>query len=340
VKAATLHDYKQPLRIEDVPRPECAADEVLIQVEACGVCHSDLHLAEGGWPQLRSAVTVKMPLIMGHEAVGRVVEKGRDVAQFALGDRVGVAWIYWSCGQCRLCKEGLENLCPRQIITGVTVDGGYAEFVKAKASHVTRVPETLSAQEAAPLFCAGLTVYRASKKAGIRPGQRVAVFGIGGLGHLAVQVAKSFQAEVIGIDVTEEKLALARSLGADHVLNAATGDFAAQLKKVGSPHVALVTSAAKAAYDLAFSSLRPDGTLAVIGLPAEDLTFPPIVMVARETRIVASSVGTRADLRELLDLAAAGKVRCRSEVRPLAQINQVFDDMRHGRILGRVVVRA
>ncbi len=340
MKAAILDDYKQPLRIADVPQPECAADEVLIQVEACGVCHSDLHLAEGGWPQLLSAVTVKMPLIMGHEAVGRVVEKGRDVEQFALGDRVGVAWIYWSCGQCRLCKEGLENLCPRQIITGVTVDGGYAEFVKAKASHVTRVPEALSAQEAAPLFCAGLTVYRASKKAGIRPGQRVAVFGIGGLGHLAVQVAKSFQAEVIGIDVTEEKLALARSLGADHVLNAAAGDFAAQLKKVGSPHVALVTSAAKAAYDLAFSSLRPDGTLAVIGLPVEDLTFPPIVMVARETRIVASSVGTRADLRELLDLAAAGKVRCRSEARPLAQINQVFDDMRHGRILGRVVVRA
>ncbi|MBZ5701056.1 MAG: zinc-dependent alcohol dehydrogenase [Acidobacteriia bacterium] len=340
MKAAILHDYKQPLRIEDVPRPECAADEVLIQVEACGVCHSDLHLAEGGWPQLLSAVTVKKPLVMGHEAVGRVVEKGRDVAQFALGDRVGVAWIYWSCGQCRLCKEGLENLCPRQIITGVTVDGGYAEFVKAKASHVTRVPETLSAQEAAPLFCAGLTVYRSSKKAGIRPGQRVAVFGIGGLGHLAVQVAKSFQAEVIGIDVTEEKLALARSLGADHALNAAAGDFAAQLKKVGGPHVALVTSAAKAAYDLAFSSLRPDGTLAVIGLPAEDLTFPPIVMVARETRIVASSVGTRADLRELLDLAAAGKVRCHSEARPLAQINQVFDDMRHGRILGRVVVRA
>ena len=340
MKAAILHDYKQPLRIEDVPRPACAADEVLIQVEACGVCHSDLHLAEGGWPQLLSAVTVKMPLIMGHEAVGCVVEKGRDVAQIALGDRVGVAWIYWSCGQCRLCKEGLENLCPRQIITGVTVDGGYAEFVKAKASHVTRVPETLSSQEAAPLFCAGLTVYRASKKAGIRAGQRVAVFGIGGLGHLAVQVAKSFQAEVIGIDVTEEKLDLARALGADHALNAAAGDFAAQLKKVGGPHVALVTSAAKAAYDLAFSSLRPDGTLAVIGLPAEDLTFPPIVMVARETRIVASSVGTRADLRELLALAAAGKVRCHSEARPLAQINQVFDDMRHGRILGRVVVRA
>jgi propanol-preferring alcohol dehydrogenase len=340
VKAAVLHEYKQPLRIEEVARPECGADEVLIRVEGCGVCHSDLHLADGGWPQLLSAVAVKKPLVMGHEAVGRVVEKGGDVGEIAVGERVGVAWIYWSCGQCRMCKEGLENLCSRQAITGVTVDGGFAEYVKAKASHVTRVPDALTAQEAAPLFCAGLTVYRASKRAGVRAGQRVAVFGVGGLGHLAVQIARSMQAEVIAVDVSEEKLELARTMGAEHAVNAAAGDFAAQMKKIGGPHVALVTSASKAAYDQAFSSLRPDGTLGVIGLPGEDLCFPAIVMVARETRIVASSVGTRADLRELLELAAGGKVRCRTEARPLSQINEVFEEMRGGRILGRVVVSA
>lgn len=340
MKAAVLHEYKQPLKIEDSPRPECGADEVLIRVEGCGVCHSDLHLADGGWPQLLSAVTVKKPLVMGHEVVGRVVEKGAGVADVAVGERVGAAWIYWSCGQCRMCKEGLENLCPRQAITGVTVDGGFAEYMKAKASHVTRIPEGMRVEEAAPLFCAGLTVYRASKRAQVRPGQRVAVFGVGGLGHLAVQIARCMGAEVIAVDVSEEKLELARSLGAEHTVNATASDFAAQMKKIGGPHVALVTSGSKAAYDQAFSSLRPDGTLGVIGLPGEDLCFPAIVMVARETRIVASSVGTRADLRELMELAAGGKVRCRTESRPLSEINEVFEEMRRGKILGRVVVSA
>lgn len=337
MKAAIVQEFKEPLSIEETEAPTPAADEVLIKVEACGVCHSDLHLAEGDWPQM--AKIVKTPLILGHEVVGRIVEKGSAVQHLNLGDRVGVAWIYYACGECELCLEGNENLCPKQQITGATVDGGYAELMKAKASHVVKVPDVLSSEEAAPLFCAGVTVFRAIKKSNIQQGQRVAVFGIGGLGHLAVQIAKSFGAEVIAVDVSAEKLEFAKSLGAAHTINAATENTQKQIQSLGGAHLALVTSAAKAAYDSAFYSLRAGGTIAVIGLPAEPLTFPAIAMVAREARIIASAVGTREDLREVLALAAEGKLKCKIETRSLAQVNEVLNEMKAGKISGRVVLQ-
>ncbi len=335
MKAAILRDFKKPLSIEELERPHPEADEVLIQVEACGACHSDLHVADGDWPQL--AGIVKRPLILGHEIAGQVVEKGPAVRDLQIGDRVGVPWIYWSCGDCEFCREGNENLCTRQKITGVTVDGGYAEFVKAPASHALRIPDSLSALEAAPLFCAGLTVYRALKGAGIVSGQRVAVFGIGGLGHLAVQVGRAFGAEVTAIDISEEKLELARSFGATSAL-AATSDAVKQLRRKGGVHVALVTSAAKAAYDMAFSCLRPTGTLLVVGLPSENICFPPILMASGEVRIRASAVGTRQDLREVLGMAAAGNLRCQVVARPLVEANEVLNELRRGQVSGRIVL--
>ncbi|MFY9947327.1 MAG: alcohol dehydrogenase catalytic domain-containing protein [Candidatus Sulfotelmatobacter sp.] len=335
MKAAILRDFKKPLSIEELERPHPEADEVLIQVEACGACHSDLHVADGDWPQL--AAIVKRPLILGHEIAGHVVEKGPAVHDLQIGDRVGVPWIYWSCGDCEFCREGNENLCTRQKITGVTVDGGYAEFVKAPASHALKIPDGLSALEAAPLFCAGLTVYRALKGAGIVPGQRLAVFGIGGLGHLAVQVGRAFSGEVTAIDISEEKLELARSFGATSAL-AATSDAVKQLRRKGGVHVALVTSAAKAAYDMAFSCLRPTGTLLVVGLPSENICFPPILMASGEVRIRASAVGTRQDLREVLGMAAAGNLRCQVVARPLVEANEVLNELRRGQVSGRIVL--
>jgi propanol-preferring alcohol dehydrogenase len=333
MKAAVVHEYKQPLRIEETETPAPAPDEVLIKVEACGVCHSDLHIAEGDWTHLLRII--KRPLIPGHEAVGRVVEKGGAVDNLEIGDRVGVAWTHWTCGECELCKEGHENLCSSQSITGATVDGGYAEFVIAKASHALKVPDSLSSEEAAPLFCAGVTVYHAIKKSGIKPGERIAVFGVGGLGHLAVQIAKCFGAKVIAIDIADDKLEFARRLGADITMNAAE-DVVKQIRKMGGAHVAVVTSAAKAAYDMAFYAVRSSGTLMVVGMPAEDLSFPAIMM--REIRIMSSATGTREDLRDVLELAAAGRVKCQVETRPLAQVNEVFDEMRRAKITGRVVL--
>ena len=334
MKAAVVREFKAPLAIEDMPVPRPASDEVLIRVEACGVCHSDLHLAEGDWLQLKRLV--KQPLIPGHEVVGRVIERGEAVTNLEVGDRVGVAWVHWTCGECEFCREGNENLCSSQTITGASVDGGFAEFIAAKASHALKVPDALTAIEAAPLFCAGVTVYRAIRRAEIRPAQRVAVFGIGGLGHLAVQIAKTLGAEVTAVDIAEDKLELARSFGADHTLNAATEDVARHFRKAGGVHTAVVTSAAKKAYDQAFYSVRSGGTLAAVGMPADDLSFPAIMM--REIRVMSSATGTREEQREVLNLAAAGKLRCRVESRSLEEINEIFDEMRRGQISGRVVL--
>lgn len=336
MKAAVLHQFKSPLVIEDVPSPLLEANEVLIRIEACGVCHSDLHVADGDWPQF-TPIT-KLPLILGHEIAGRVVEIGGPVEELKIGDRVGLPWIYWTCGQCEFCREGNENLCTKQKITGVTVDGGFAELVRAPASHVVKIPDGLSAFEAAPLFCAGVTVFRALRQARISPGQRLAVFGIGGLGHLAVQIGREMGAEITAVDTADEKLQLAESLGAVKGFNAKSRNVVKELRVAGGVHVALVTSAAKVAYDTAFACVRPTGTLLAVGLPPEDICFPPILMAAKEVRIQASAVGTRQDLREVLAMASKGKIRCRVAARPLSEANLVIDQLRQGQVSGRMVL--
>lgn len=337
MQAALLHQFGPTLSVEEVPRPAPGPDDVLIEVEVCGVCHSDLHVAEGDQPALK-AVT-KPDLIPGHEVVGRVVERGANVTHLAIGDRVGVAWNYSTCGSCEPCREGLENLCRKAVITGVMVDGGYADYMVARASHALPIPDALTSEEAAPLFCAGLTAYRALRRAGVQAGQKVAIFGVGGLGHLAVQIAHAWGAQVIALDLDPAKLALAKELGAAQVLNAGSADDIKALRKAGGAHVVVVTSAAKAAYDTALKCLRPDGVLSVVGLPSEPLSFPALTLVGIEARIVASSVGTRDDMRAVLQMAAEGRLRCITETRPLAEVNAVFERMRSGQINGRMVLR-
>jgi propanol-preferring alcohol dehydrogenase len=336
MKAAVLHELKKPMVVEEVARPVPGEGEVLIKVEASGVCHSDLHVAEGDWKQF--AGITKLPLIVGHEVAGKVVELGPGVSELKVGDRVGVPWIYWTCGECEFCREGNENLCVKQKITGVTVNGGYAEFIKAPASHATRIPDAVSSVQAAPLFCAGVTVYRAIMQAKPQRGQRLAVFGVGGLGHLAVQVAVHLGLEVSAVDVADDKLALAKSMGATNTFNAAASNVVKEIRRLGGAHIVLVTSGSKAAYDTAFYCLRPTGTLLAVGLPANEISFPAIMMAAGEVNIKASAVGTREDLKQVLALAAAGKLHCQVAARPLADVNAVFEDMRAGIIAGRVVL--
>jgi len=337
LKAAVLHDLNQPLTIEDVPDPVPGRGEVIIKVVAAGVCHTDVHLADNHWPQIQHLI--KRPVILGHESVGYVAAIGSGVENVREGDRVGVPWVHWTCGACEYCTTERENLCPHQLITGATVDGGYAEYLCARASHVARIPESLSLEEAGPLLCAGLTVYKALKVSGARVSQRVAIFGIGGLGHLAVQVAKWMETEVIAVDISDEKTQLAQACGADVVINALENNATEQIQALGGAHVAIVTSAAKASYDAAFHCLKHGGTLVVAGIPAEDVTFSPILMVAGEIKIVSSAGGTRQDLSEILDLASAGKVKCRIQPRPLEDVNQVFQQLRSAKVLGRVVLR-
>ncbi len=337
MRAAILKEFGSPLDIGELSRPLPLADEVLIRVEACGVCHSDLHMAAGDWPDV--AAKMSWPATLGHEAVGRVVELGADVSGITMGQRVGVGWLYSTCGVCEHCRDAAENVCLKRKITGIAAPGGYAEFMRVKASHAIAVPENLPAAEAAPLFCAGLTVFHALRNAGLRAGQRVAVFGVGGLGHLALQLAKLAGAETVAVDVSDAKLEFAKKLGAAQAIRSDDPNAAELLKAGGGPHLAIVAAPAKPAYDLAIHTLRRRGTLAVVGLPKEDLTFFADDLVVSESRIIASAVGTRDEMRELLMLAAAGKIRCEVEPCRLEQINDVFEKMKRGQLLGRAVIQ-
>ena len=336
MKAAILHDFAQPLSIEDVPTPSPDAGEVLVKIAASGVCHSDLHIASGEWEMLKRAA--KFPLILGHEITGTIAALGAGVTDFAIGDRVGIPWLHHTCGVCEYCLAGRETLCGKQKITGVMVDGGYAEFAKAQASHTVRLPDALGFAEAAPLLCAGVTVYRAIKDAGMKAGETLAVFGVGGLGHLAVQIGKKLGLMVGAVDVADDKLQLATDCGADWTVNAATTQAHKEIKTHGGAHVGLVTSGSKAAYETALRSLRRAGTLVIVGMTPEPIPLNVQAMLAGEFKIVASTVGTRKDLDEILALAADGGVRCHYQSGTLENINDYFAEMQAGKLSGRIVL--
>jgi len=319
-----------------VPSPKPAPDEILVEVDACGVCHSDLHLAAGEWPDCAARMT--FPATLGHEAVGRVVDRGSRAGGVAIGARVGVGWLRSVCGRCEHCLAGAENVCVSRTVTGIEGPGGFAELIPIRAAQAIAIPEGLTSREAAPLFCAGLTVFHAARLAGISAGRRVAIFGVGGLGHLAIQLARVAGAEVAAIDVHPAKLDLARRVGASLALDARDAASIEALKEGGGPHVALVTAPSTDAYRLATRVLRRRGTLAVVGLPKEDLTFFADDLAVGEFHIVGSAVGTRQEMRELLALAASGKIRCETEAWPLAGVNDVFERMRRGEISGRAVL--
>jgi len=332
MKAAVLHKPGARLAVEDVDDPQPGPGEILIKVKACGVCHTDLHLAAGEWR------LPKLPLIMGHEAVGTVEAVGAGVTSFKAGDRAGVPWIYSTCGACEYCTSEREPLCPSIAVTGFMVDGGYAEYVKAAASHAIAVPPELDFVDAAPLYCAGLTPYRALKASGARVGETVAVWGVGGLGHYAVQIARACGARVVAVDIQSSKLDLARELGADVTVDASREKPEDAIRALGGAHVVLNLAPTAQAIAQGFAALRRGGTLVLVGLPPGDFTLPILGTVAKGIRILTSGVGTRQDLREVLALAAAGRIKTVAETCRLDEINDVFDRMRAGRIRGRVVV--
>lgn len=334
MKAAVARAYGQPLQIEQVPVPKVTAGRILVKVAACGVCHTDLHALNGDWP-----VKATLPLIPGHEGVGTVVAVGEDVSQVKAGDRVGIPWLYTACGHCEQCYAGWETLCPSQQNTGYSVQGSYAEYVLADPAYVGLLPDSLSFQQAAPILCAGVTVYKGLKETEVKPGQWVVVSGIGGLGHLAVQYAKAMGMLVAAVDVQEDKLRLARSVGADLVINAATHDpVAAVQQQVGGAHGVLVTAVSQAAFAQGVGMLRRRGTLALVGLPPGgfDLNIFDVVLARKTVR--GSIVGTRQDLVESLAFAAAGKVQVHFQTERLENINQVLADLGAGQINGRIVL--
>ncbi|MBI1983329.1 MAG: zinc-dependent alcohol dehydrogenase [Acidobacteria bacterium] len=332
MKTAVLHKPGSPLVIEEREAPRPAAGEILLKVKACGVCHTDLHIVDGEW------CAQKLPLIPGHEVVGEVVAVDESVTDFRIGDRAGIGWIYHTCGHCEFCASDRERYCSEYVATGYMVDGGFAEYIKVPATHAVALPQALTFAEAAPLYCAGLTAYRAVKISGLRVGETVAVWGTGGLGQCAVQVAKALGAKVIAIDIAPEKLEVARRLGADVILNAVREKAEEEISASGGAHVALCFAPTEQVIAQAFESLRLCGTLVLVGLPPGNFTLPILGCVRKGVRILTCAVGTRQDLREVLALAAAGKVKCLVETCRVDQINEVFERMRRGRIAGRVVV--
>jgi alcohol dehydrogenase, propanol-preferring len=334
MKAAVAHAYGQPLQIEHLPVPEVVPGRILVQLEACGVCHTDLHAINGDWP-----VQATLPLIPGHEGTGTVVAVGAGVSHVRVGDRVGVPWLHTACGHCEYCLTGWETLCPEQQNTGYSVPGCYAEYVLADPNYVGHLPEALSFQEAAPILCAGLTVYKGLKETEVRPGQWVVVLGVGGLGHLAVQYARAMGMRVAAVDIHPDKLELARRSGAEVTVNGTETDAAAAIQQlIGGAHGVLVTAPSPPAFAQGLQMLRRRGTLALVGLPPGSFEVPIFDLVLTRKTVRGSIVGTRQDLTESLALAAAHQVRVHFRCEPLENINQVLADLAAGTIAGRVVL--
>jgi propanol-preferring alcohol dehydrogenase len=333
--AAVVHEFGAPLRIEEVPIPMPAAGQVRVLVMANGVCHTDLHAADGDWP-----VKPKLPFIPGHEAVGYVDALGSGVTSLREGDRVGVPWLHSACGECEFCLTGWETLCPLQQNTGYSVDGGFAPYVIAPAAYVARLPDGLDFVEAAPLLCAGVTTYKGLKETDTRPGEWVVISGVGGLGHLAVQYAKAMGLHVAAVDVSDEKLALARELGAELTVNARTDDPVSKIQEtIGGSHGVLITAVSPVAFQQGVNMLRRGGTCVLNGLPPGDFPVSIFDVVLKRLTIRGSIVGTRKDMQEALQFAAEGKVKAIIETQPLEEINSVFERLRRGEVQGRVVIK-
>ncbi|MGO9972042.1 MAG: alcohol dehydrogenase AdhP [Solirubrobacteraceae bacterium] len=332
-RAAVVHDFHSPLSIEQVVPRKLHAGQVRVKVEASGLCHTDIHAAHGDWP-----IKPSPPFIPGHEGVGIVVEVAPDVGEVAVADRVAMPWLGYACGTCDHCVSGRETLCLQQQNTGYSIDGGFGEYAVAYGRYVVKIPGGLDPLDAAPLTCAGVTTYKAIKVAGTRSSDLVAVFGVGGLGHLAIQYAAIAGGRVIAVDLFDEKLKLARQLGAEFTVNAATQDPIEEIQRLGGADQAIALAVSPRAFEQAYGSLRRGGTLVFVALPADNhVTLPIFETVLGGISIVGSIVGTRTDLREVFELHAAGRTTVIREVRPLERINESIADVEAGRVAARIV---
>jgi alcohol dehydrogenase, propanol-preferring len=335
MKAAVVRTFGQPLVIEDVPVPVPGPGEILVKVKACGVCHTDLHAASGDWP-----VKPVPPFIPGHEVAGIVAALGPDVTDFKLGDAVGVAWLHDACMRCEYCETGWETLCEHQHNTGYSVNGGFAEYVVATAAFAARLPADVDFAAIAPILCAGVTTYKGLKETDARPGEWVVISGVGGLGHVAIQYAKAMGLKVVGLDIAEDKLKLARTAGADHAVNALSADAVESVLRItgGGAHGILVTAVSTAAFGQALKMVRRKGTVSLVGLPPGEFPTPIFDVVLKRITVRGSIVGTRRDLDEAVAFATEGKVRAEITRAPLSDINAIFDRMKSGKIDGRMVL--
>jgi propanol-preferring alcohol dehydrogenase len=330
MKAAVVHTFDRPLAIEDVPTPTPATGQVLVRIETSGLCHTDIHAARGEWP-----VKPSPPFIPGHEGVG-IVERvggGRDEFAYGLepGMRVAMPWLGYACGVCRYCNSGRETLCPEQLNMGYAINGGFAEYAIGYARHVVRVPDGVDPADAAPLTCAGVTTYKAVKVSEADSSSLVAVYGAGGLGHLAIQYARIAGASVVAVDPNPARLETALEIGAEHVVNPAEEDPAAAIQRLGGADAAIATAATPAAYEQAFASLARGGRLVFVGLPAENhMRVPIFETVLGGIELRGSIVGTRHDLEEVFELHRRGLTHVEYAERRLDDVNLAIEEVLDG----------
>lgn len=333
---AMVEHFKKPLVLREWDIPTPGKDQVLIKTEACGVCHTDIHAAAGDWPD-----KPKLPFIPGHEGIGRVTAVGASVMNVKEGDRVGVPWLHSACGHCEYCLTAWETICASETFTGYTTNGAFAQYLLADPNYVAHIPKALTSMAAAPIICAGITSYKGIKQTEAKPGEWLAVSGIGGLGHLGIQYAKHMGLKVVAVDIEDSKLTLAKSVGADAVVNAKAGDPVAAVKKAtdGGAHGVLITAPSLAAFKQGIGMTRKHGICVLVGMPPGDFPVPLYDVVANCISVRGSFVGNREDLAEALSFAAEGKVKADIELKPLSAINEIFTSLEHGDVPGRVVLQ-
>ena len=334
MKAAVVERFSAPLSIQEVPVPLPGPGEVLLELVASGVCHTDLHAADGDWP-----IKPTLPFTPGHEGTGIVVALGSSVTRLKEGDRVGLAWLYSACGHCEFCLSGWETLCPEQKNSGYFVNGSFAQYAVAKADFLGLIPHQLSFVDAAPILCAGVTTYKGLKETGVRAGEWVVISGAGGLGHVAIQYAKAMGMHVAVVELGVEKTRFAKRLGAEIAVDAESQDPPSEIQRqIGGAHGVLVTAVSTAAVRQAIGMLRRGGTCVLVGIPAGEFPVPIFDVVLHRYTLRGSIVGTRLDLQEALMFAAEGKVKATIETVPLDSVNEVFERLRNGKVNGRVVL--
>ena len=335
MQAAVVVQFGRPLVLQERDIPSVGPGQILVKTEACGVCGTDVHAARGDWP-----VKPSPPFIPGHEAIGRVVAVGAGVTIVKEGDRVGVPWLYSACGHCEHCLSAWETVCAGAQFGGYTKDGGFAEYLLADPDYVAHIPAGLSARDAAPIICAGITSYKGIKQTGAKPGEWIAISGVGGLGHLAIQYARAMGLRVCALDLSDDKLAHARRLGAEFAFNPKNGDPIAAVREAtgGGAHGVLITAPSLDAFKQGVGLTRKRGTCVLVGLPPGEFPVPLFDVVANCITIRGSFVGTREDMAEALAFAAAGKVKADIETQPLSAINQVLERLAHGDVAARVVI--
>jgi propanol-preferring alcohol dehydrogenase len=335
MQAAVVHTFGKDLTIDNVPVPTPGHGQALVKLITSGVCHTDLHAVEGDWP-----VKPNPPFIPGHEGVGKVIALGEGVTNLSVGQLVGNAWLFSACGDCQYCNTGWETLCEKQENAGYSVDGSFGEYMLVDAKFAAIIPDGADLVEVAPVLCAGVTVYKGLKMTEAKPGQWVVISGIGGLGHIAVQYAKAMGLRVAAVDVADDKLALAKKHGAELVVNALHEDPIEVVQRVtGGAHGVLVTAVHPSAFGQAIHMSRRGGTIVFNGLPAGDFPASIFEIVLKGLTVRGSIVGTRQDLKEALEFYALGQIHPTVATRDLSEINAVFEEMKHGKIDGRVVIK-